>query len=58
MKLAWATCPPETYSKSASFYVEKIDAFTRANSNSKADREKVASILQRYRDKRPSAAPK
>jgi hypothetical protein len=48
----------ETYSKSVSFYVEKIDAFARANSNSKAGREKVASILQRYRDKKPSATPK
>lgn len=48
----------ETYSKSVSFYVEKIDAFARANSNSKAGREKVASILRRYRDKKPSATPK
>jgi hypothetical protein len=48
----------ETYSKSASFYVEKIDAFARAHSNSKAGREKVASILRRYRDKKPSATPK
>jgi hypothetical protein len=42
--------PSETYSKQGSFYVEKIDAFTRANANSKADREKVAFILQRYKD--------
>ncbi len=48
----------DTYSKSAGYYVEKIDAFTRANSNSKADREKVASILRRYRDKKPSATEK
>jgi hypothetical protein len=40
----------DTYSKSADYYVEKIDVFTRANSHSKADREKIASILRRYRD--------
>lgn len=50
------TAPTEEYSKPASFYVEKIDTFTKANANSKADREKVASILRRYRD-RPVSAP-
>jgi hypothetical protein len=43
----------ETYSKPAGFYVEKIDAFTKANAATKADREKVASILKRYSDKEP-----
>lgn len=42
----------DRYSKPVTFYVEKIDAFARANANSKADREKIASILQRYRDKK------
>jgi hypothetical protein len=40
---------------SVTFYVEKIDAFALANANSKAGREKVASILRRYRDKKPPA---
>lgn len=48
----------ETYSKPASFYVGKIDAFTRANADSKADREKVALILRRYKDKESAATPK
>ena len=51
------TAPSETYSKSVSFYVEKIDAFARANADSKADREKVASILRHYKDK-TAATPK
>ena len=42
--------PAETYSKSVDFYVARIDAFTRANANSKMDREAVASTLKRYRD--------
>ncbi len=50
--------PSETYSKPVNFYVEKIDAFTRANADSKADREKVALILKRYKDKEPATAPK
>lgn len=50
--------PSETYSKPVSFYVKKIDAFTRANADSKADREKVALILRRYKDKKPAATPK
>lgn len=40
----------ETYSKSVDFYVQKIDAFTKANANSKLNREKVANILRRYKD--------
>lgn len=48
--------PLETYSKSAHFYVEKIDAFTKANAGSKANREKVAVILRRYRDKKETTA--
>jgi hypothetical protein len=43
----------ERYSKPASFYVEKIDGFTRANAETKANREKDAVILRRYKD--PSA---
>jgi hypothetical protein len=50
--------PAERYSRSASFYVEKIDGFTRANGDSKANREKVALILRRYQDKKPAATPK
>jgi hypothetical protein len=50
--------PAERYSRSASFYVEKIDGFTRANGYSKANREKVALILKRYQDKKPAATPK
>lgn len=50
--------PSETYSKPVSFYVDKIDAFTRANADSKANREKVALILRRYKDKEPATAPK
>jgi hypothetical protein len=50
--------PSETYSKPVSFYVEKIDAFTRANADSKADREKVAVILRRYKDKQSAATSK
>jgi hypothetical protein len=52
------TAPSETYSKPVSYYVEKIDAFTRANAGSKADREKVALILRRYKDKETAAPPK
>lgn len=48
---AHVPAPAERYSKSASFYVEKIDAFTRANGKSKANREKVALILKRYKDR-------
>jgi len=43
----------DTYSKPVAFYVAKIDAFTKANT--KADREKLASILRRYRDSKPPA---
>jgi hypothetical protein len=50
--------PTETYSKSASSYVDNIDAFTKANANTKTDREKVASILRRYRDKTPLSTSK
>ena len=50
--------PPETYSKPGSFYVEKIDAFARDNADSKADREIVASILRRYKDKEAAATPR
>jgi len=52
------TAPSETYSKPASYYVKKIDAFTKANAESKANREKVALILRRYKDKKPAATPK
>jgi hypothetical protein len=48
----------DTYSKSPGFYVEKIDSFAMANSNTKADRESVASILRRYRDKPASVKEK
>jgi hypothetical protein len=48
----------ERYSKPASFYVEKIDGFTRANAETKANREKVALILRRYKDPSAVAAPK
>jgi hypothetical protein len=50
--------PGETYSKPASFYVEKIDASTRANGDSKANREKVAVMLRRYKDRQSSTTPK
>ena len=50
--------PSETYSKEASFYVEKIDAFAKANADSKTDREKIALILRRYKDKETAAPPK
>jgi hypothetical protein len=50
--------PTERYSKPASFYVEKIDGFTKANADSKADREKVALILRRYKDASVASAPK
>ena len=49
--------PLETYSRSVTFYVDKIDAFARANAESKANREKVALILRRYKDK-VSTTPK
>ena len=50
--------PSETYSKPVGFYIEKIDAFTKANGDSKANREKVALILRRYKDKESAAPPK
>jgi hypothetical protein len=52
------TALSETYSKPVSFYVGKIDAFTKANGDSKANREKVALILRRYKDKESAAPPK
>jgi len=55
---AQVTNPSETYSKPVRFYVERIDAFTRANGESKANREKVALILRRYKDKKPAVTPK
>jgi hypothetical protein len=50
--------PSETYSKPVGFYVGKIDAFTKANGESKANREKVAVILKRYKDTESAATPK
>jgi len=47
----------ERYSKPVSFYVERIDAFTNANADTKADREKVALILRRYKDPSIAATP-
>jgi hypothetical protein len=48
----------EMYSKQPSFYVGKIDGFTRANAETKANREKVALILRRYKDPSVASAPK
>jgi hypothetical protein len=42
---------PDKYSKPVSFYVGRIDEFVRANDSSKANREAVALILRRYRDR-------
>lgn len=50
--------PAETYSKPASLYVAKIDAFVKANAGTKTDREKVALILLRYKDKEPVVTSK
>ncbi|MFI5176705.1 MAG: hypothetical protein ACHQKY_17735 [Terriglobia bacterium] len=50
--------PSEKYSKPVNFYVERIDAFVKANDSSKANREAVALILRRYRDKDDSTTPK
>lgn len=40
----------QKYSKPVQFYLEKVDAFVRANGSSKANREPVALILRRYQD--------
>jgi len=48
----------ETYSKSVNFYAERIDAFVDSNGASKANREAVATIFRRYRDKASSATEK
>lgn len=50
--------PSEKYSKPVSFYIDRIDAFVGANGSSKANREAVALILRRYRDKDSSTNPK
>jgi hypothetical protein len=44
----------QKYPRSVSFYVDRIDGFTKTNASSEADREKVALILARFQN----AAPK
>jgi hypothetical protein len=48
--------PTESYSRSASFYRRKIDAFVRANP--KMNSEAVAVTLHRFRDQDAVASPK
>lgn len=50
------SAPTESYSRSASFYRRKIDAFVRANP--KLSNEAVAVTLHRFRDQNAVATPK
>jgi len=50
------SAPTESYTRSASFYRRKIDAFVRANP--KLSKESVADTLHRFRDKDVVVAPK